>query len=92
MGRAPRDGETRPRTTVTPIRRMVLLTTLAMTVLSTSGPASADPVGACPDGHVLIPVIGQEDSNKDKNGDGFICGKVKPNGQIVGGPDNDVPL
>ncbi len=93
MGRIPRRNQdgTR-RTTVIPIRRVALLVILAMSPLSMSVPAFADPVGACPDGHILIPAATQQQSNKDKNGDGFICGKVKPNGEIVGGPDYDVPL
>jgi hypothetical protein len=29
-------------------------------------------------------------SSKDKNGDGFICGKVDGNGNFTGGPDDAV--
>jgi hypothetical protein len=51
-------------------------------------PASADPAGICPDGHVLLPTY--QGDPKDKNENGMICQKVNMNGELTGGPDDRV--
>ena len=54
--------------------------------LTFAQPASA--VIVCPDGHAPFPVMDEHDAQKDHNENGFVCKKVNPQGQPIGGPDD----
>jgi hypothetical protein len=62
----------------------------SLSLVGTAGPAAADPTGTCPDGHTPFPTAVTGDPNKDRNGNGIVCGKLK-DGTVQGGPD-DRPL
>ena len=68
-------------------RRLLVLAApvLAATLFSAS-PAGA--VIVCPDGHAPFPVVNEQDNAKDHNENGFVCKKVNPQGQPIGGPDD----
>ena len=61
---------------------------LALSTLTFAGPAAADPISTCPDGHILVPVIVAGGQAKDKNGNGLVCGKLGPDGKFHGGPQD----
>ena len=67
-------------------------TALAFSTLTFAGPAAADPTSTCPDGHLLVPAIVAGGQAKDKNGNGFVCGKVGPDGKFHGGPQDKAEL
>jgi hypothetical protein len=59
----------------------------ASIVLFLAPPVGADLASTCPDQFVLLPAQSVEQGEKkDKNGNGFVCGKLE-DGRIVGGPD-----
>jgi hypothetical protein len=53
-------------------------------------PGTADPLGICPDNMFIFPDSAvPSGTQKDHNGNGFICAKVSNNGSINGGPDDN---
>jgi hypothetical protein len=61
---------------------------LSVCVLS-APPAAADPTSTCPDNMLMIPTsLVVNGDTKDKNGNGFVCGKAGSDGQFHGGPDD----
>lgn len=71
------------------IRRFSVAALLAMIAAGLFAPsgASADQDG-CPDGMVPVPASATQ-GRGDDNGDGVVCGKVKDDGKVTGGPDKD---
>jgi hypothetical protein len=57
----------------------------------TAGTGSADPLGICPDGMVMVTDnMVPNGTTKDKNQNGFVCAKMPPNGDTNGGPDDNL--
>jgi len=71
------------------IRRFSVTALLAMIAAGFFAPSGASAAQeGCPDGMVPVPASATQ-GRGDDNGDGVVCGKVKKDDKVIGGPDKD---